>query len=150
MTNAHEAKVTARSMPVSTKHVIEISNYIRGKNVQKSKEFLENVLKMKSAVPMRRYRSAGHRKGKVGPGRYPQKATKEVLRLLKNLESNAQNKGLEVGALYIKTIIPNLGETIPRYGRNRGQAKRTHLEIVAEEAETKPKKEIKKKTEEKK
>jgi len=153
MTNAHEAKVYGRSLAVSTKHVIEISNYIRGRSVKQSKNFLEHVLKKKTAVPFNRYSSVSHKPG-IGPGRYPQNATKEVLRLLKNLEANAQNKGLDVGTLVIKTIVPNKGEHIPRYGRHRGSAKRTHLEIIAEEQEVKraPKKESKKeeeKTEEK-
>ena len=31
------AKVVGRSLPISTKQAIEISNYVRGKNLQKMK-----------------------------------------------------------------------------------------------------------------
>lgn len=134
MTNAHQASVYGKSLPVSTKHIIEISNFIRGRTVQQSKNLLERVLEKKTAVPYVRFGAAGHKPG-IGVGRYPQKATKEVLKMLKSLEANAQNKGLDVNKIYVKTIMPNRGETQPRYGRNRGTAKRTHLLIVAEEKE---------------
>jgi large subunit ribosomal protein L22 len=149
MTNEHEAKVVGRNMSISTKQTIEIVNFIRGRNLAKAKEILEKVMQKKIAVPYKRFNmDTGHRKGKIGPGRYPIKASKEILMLLNSLEANAQNKGLDVDALYLKTIIPNQGGTSWHYGRHRRrQAKRTHLEIVAEEKEEAKK--ARKKTEKK-
>ncbi len=149
MTNEHEAKVVGRNLQVSTKQVIEIANYIRGRNLVKTKELLEKVTKKQMAIPYRRFNmDTGHRKGGIGPGRYPVKASKEILMLLNSLEANAQNKGLDVDALYIKTIIPNKGNTIWHYGRHRRrQAKTTHIEIIAEEKEEEKK--ARKKTEKK-
>lgn len=137
MTNEHEAKVIGRNLSISTKQTIEIANLIRGKNLVKTKELLERVIKKEKAVPYRRFNmDTGHRKGNVGPGRYPVKASKEMLMLLNSLEANAQNKGLDVDALYIKTIMPNKGSTVWHYGRHRRrQAKTTNIEIVAEEKE---------------
>ena len=139
MIDAHEAQVNGKSLPVSSKHVIEISNFIRGRLVAQSQMLLGKVLEKKVVVPYKKFGSAGHKPG-VGIGRYPQKATKEVIRLLNALVANAQNKGLDVEKLYIKTIIPNRGETQPRYGRNRGTAKRTHLFIIAAEKQAEQKK----------
>ncbi len=138
----HEAKTVGRNLAISTKQAIEIANHIRGKNLLKVKEILTRVIAKKQAVPYRRFNmDTGHRKGKVGPGRYPIKASKEILMLLESLEANAQNKGLDVEAMYIKTIIPNKGPTSWHYGRHRRrQAKRTHLEIIAEEKEEEKKK----------
>ncbi|MFH1210914.1 MAG: 50S ribosomal protein L22 [archaeon] len=149
MTNEHEAKVVGRNMSISTKQTIEIVNFIRGRNLAKAKEILEKVMQKKIAVPYKRFNmDTGHRKGKIGPGRYPIKASKEILMLLNSLEANAQNKGLDVDALYLKTIIPNQGSTSWHYGRHRRrQAKRTHLEIIAEEKEEAKK--ARKKTEKK-
>lgn len=141
MNNAHEARVIGRSLPVSTKHVIEISKFIRGRTVEQSKALLQRVLEFKTAIPYKKFGAAGHKPG-IGSGRYPQKATKEVLKLLNSLEANAQNKGLDTKTIYIKTIMPNRGETQPRYGRNRGTAKRTHLTIIAEEKQI-PQKKVK-------
>lgn len=136
------ARVIGRNLAISTKQTIEIANHIRGKNLQKTKEELKKVMEKKKAVPYRRFNmDTGHRKGKVGPGRYPGKASKVILELLESLESNAQYKGLEINALYIKEIIPNKGNTGWHYGRHRRrQTKRTHLEIVAEEREEEKKK----------
>jgi len=152
MTNEHEAKVAGRNMPISTKQTIEIANFIRGKNLMKSKEMLAKVITKEKAVPYGRFNmDTGHRKGNVGPGRYPVKASKEILNLLDSLEANAQNKGLDVDALYIKTIIPNQGATVWHYGRQRRrQAKRTNIEIIAEEKEEEKKKRKEKGKDEKK
>lgn len=142
------ATVNGKDLPVSTKHVIEICNYIRGRNLLKSKEFLEAVLAKKRAVPFRRYtKDMGHKPGSTGPGRYPQKASEIVLKLLESLEVNAQNKGLDTASLYIKEAIPNKGSNVWHYGRQRRRRmKLTHLFMLAEEAVEKKteKKEVKK------
>lgn len=141
-------------MPISTKHAIEICNFIRGKNLLQSKGFLEKVLQKKKAVPFRRFnRDMGHRPGSVGPGRYPQKASSIILKLLESLEVNAQNKGLDTATLYLKTVVPNKGSNVWHYGRQkRRRMKLTHIFMLAEEkAEKKEeKKEEKKKPEAKK
>jgi large subunit ribosomal protein L22 len=138
MTNAHEAKVFGRNMPVSTKHTIEICNFIRGKNLDKARDMLKKVAEKKVAVPFKRFNdNVGHRKGKVGPGRYPVKATTHVIKLLDSLESNAQNKGLDIGSLFLKTVIPNRANAGMKYGRRRRSGKSTNLEIIAEEKEIK-------------
>jgi large subunit ribosomal protein L22 len=149
MTEEHTAKVIGRNLSISTKQTIEIANHIRGRNLLQAKEILSKVMTKKHAVPYRRFNmDTGHRKGKVGPGRYPIKASKEIIMLLESLEANAQNKGLDIDALYIKTIIPNQGVTSWRYGRHRRrQTRRTNLEIIAEEKEEEKK--TKRKTEKK-
>jgi len=138
------ATVNGKDLSISTKHSIEICNYIRGRNLLKSKAFLEDVLAMKKAVPFTRFNhDVGHKPGKMGPGRYPQKASKIILGLLESLEVNAQNKGLDTAALYIKEAVPNKGANVMRYGRQRRrEMKLTHIYLLAEEA-------VKKKTEKK-
>ncbi len=147
----NSATVNGKDMPISTKHSIEICNFIRGKNLLKSKEFLSKVLEKKKAVPFKRFnRDMGHRPGSVGPGRYPQKATSIILKLLESLEVNAQNKGLDTASLYLKTVIPNKGSNVWHYGRQRRRRmKLTHIFMQAEEKVEK-KEETKKKTEVKK
>ncbi|MDP2906521.1 MAG: 50S ribosomal protein L22 [Nanoarchaeota archaeon] len=150
----NSAMVNGKDMPISTKQSIEICNFIRGKNLLLSKAFLEKVLQKKKAVPFRRFnRDMGHKPGSIGPGRYPQKASKLILQLLESLEVNAQNKGLDTATLYLKTVVPNKGANVWHYGRQRRRRmKLTHIFMLAEEKAGKKeeKKESKKKPEAKK
>lgn len=144
-TDMHSASVIGKDLSISTKHAIVISKYIRGKKLSWAKERLNEVMKFKTAVPFTvRRKDIGHRKGHMGPGRYPQKASKEVLKLLDSVEANAQNKGLDTNELYINAIIPNMASRPMHPGRQmRTRMKRTHIEIVVEER-IKEKKENKK------
>ncbi|HLD15656.1 MAG TPA: 50S ribosomal protein L22 [Candidatus Nanoarchaeia archaeon] len=146
METEHQARVIGRDLPISTKHAIEICKFIRGKNLHKSVEYLQKVSELKVAIPYTRMnRGVGHRPGNMGPGRYPEKAARHIIQLLNSLEANAQNKGLDVNALVIKQIIPNKAAEPWHPGRHRRiKMKRTHIEIVAEEAEKKEKKAEKK------
>ena len=146
MTNEHQAKVVGKDLPISVKHSIEICNFIRGKNLHNAVEYLKKVVELKAAIPYTRMnRGVGHRPGNMGPGRYPEKASRHIIQLLNSLEANAQNKGLDVNNLIIKEIIPNKAAEPWHPGRHRRiKMKRTHIEIIAEEAEKKTKKEEKK------
>lgn len=150
MKNAHTATAKGFNLPISRKHSIEIANFIRGKDVSKVKKLLGEVLKKKTAVPYRiSLFDRGHKRG-IGPGRYPQKATKDILKLIESAEANAQNKGLNPDSLVLSSIVVNKGSTQWRYGRqSRRQAKRAHVEVTVEEKEEKkkPKKEEVKKEE---
>ena len=128
------ATVNGKDLPISTKYTIEISNFIRGKNLLKSKAFLNDVILKKKAVPLRRYQGdVGHKRG-IGSGRYPVNSAKIILKLLESLEVNAQNKGLDTASLFIKEIIPNKASNVWRYGRQRRRRRKlTHLFILTEE-----------------
>jgi len=147
MVDEHSAVARARNMPISTKQVIEISNFIRGKTVKRSKVLLQGVVDKKVAVPFKRFNmDTGHRRGRIAAGRFPQKSAKHVLQLLNTLEANASNKGLDGDALYIKAIIPNRASRPQHFGRFlRRRMKRTHLEIIGEELVEKEAKETQKK-----
>ncbi len=140
MTNENTAKAYGRALPISTKQSVEICNLIRGKTTEESKELLQNSIDKKKAIPFRRYnRNVGHRKGKMGSGRFPKKASLHILDLIKSVEANAKNIGLTI-PLIIEKIIANKGARNWHYGRiRRIKTKRTHVEIVVKE-----KKEVKK------
>lgn len=135
MITEHQAIVNGRDLPVSTKHVVEIAKFIKGKSMEKSKMLLQRVIDKKQPVPFTRFkRNVGHKPGRIAAGRYPEKASREVLLLLNSLEANASNKGLETKALYLTTIIPNRASEPWHPGRQgRRKMKRTHLTIIAEE-----------------
>jgi large subunit ribosomal protein L22 len=151
----NNAKASGISLPISTKHSIEICSFIRGKTVERAKTILEGVIKKKEAVPFRRFtESVGHRRGGMSSGRYPVKASAEILKVVKSAESNAQFRGLSAGDLIVRHISAQRAAGSLHYGRQRGrQQKRTTIEVVVEEkrmkeekgkAEEKPKQEAKK------
>lgn len=143
--------IFGRDLPISTKHAVEISNFIRGKDIKLIKTQLNLVLGKKLAIPLRRFnKDRGHRRGRIAAGFYPQKATKEILKLLTSLEGYAQHEGFDKNSLYIKEIISNRAPTSYHAGRIRGiHNKATHIKIVAAERRVE-KKESKKKLKEKK
>lgn len=132
----HMAKVVGVSLPISTKFSVEICRLLRNKNLQKAKTMLEDVIEMKKAVPIKRFTGdVGHKSSVNGPGRYPLKAAKHILSLLKSVESNAQFKGLNTQSLVISHICAHKAASQMRYGRQRGrETKATHVEIMVKEA----------------
>ena len=120
-----EAVVNGKSLFISTKHAVAICNLIRGKNIDKTISILENVEKMKLAVPMRG--EIPHRKGKIMSGRYPVKAAKEFIKLLKSLKANALMNELELEKYKIFCKANIASRPYRRFGK--GRFKRTHVEI---------------------
>jgi len=135
----HIASARGSNLGLSTKFAVEVASFIRGKNLVTAKKLIQGVIDAKVAVPFKRYHmDLGHKRGSVGPGRYPMKVAVEVLRLLNSAEMNATNKGLDVDALFVSKVIANKGNTQMRPGRHRGRhAKRTHIEIFLTEREKK-------------
>jgi len=131
----HSAKAKVNAVSISTKHCIEICNYLRKKKLQKAKELLQLAIEKKKPIPFKRFTGdVGHRKGDLTSGRYIVKACNEVLKMLNTVEANAQFKGLNTSSLVISHLCANKASTPWRYGRQtRRKGKRTHLEVVVEE-----------------
>jgi large subunit ribosomal protein L22 len=112
------AKAMGYEMPISFKHAVEICAAIRGKKVEDAIKYLEDVVAMKRAVPFKKYKKkVAHKRGleKWYAGRYPQKAAKYILKVLKNLEANAEYKGLEKDRLIIVHAQAKKGRVLRRY-----------------------------------
>lgn len=121
----NEAVVNGKDLPISKKHAIAICNYIKGKEVDKAIEELNDVKNFKKAISMKG--EIPHRKGNMMSGRYPVTAVKEFIRLLKSLRANAVINGLELE----KNIIFCKADTAPRPYRRFGQTKfkRAHVTL---------------------
>jgi large subunit ribosomal protein L22 len=130
---AHTASAKALNLAISTKHCIEISRALRYKNTSYAKRFLEDVVTISSPVPFKKFRNdIGHKAG-MASGRFPQKAAKEFLRLVKSVEGNAQEKGLDTSNLKIIKILANKASIPQTGGRQRHGTKRSHIEIAVKE-----------------
>lgn len=142
MVEEYSAIVRGRNLSISFKDSIEISDFIRGKNLEKAKRLLQEVLEKKRAVPLKKFNmNRGHKRGRIAAGRYPINASISFLKLLNSVESNAQDKGLDVSSLYIKEIKTNKAARPWHYGRRRGiKMKRTHVDIKMEERKKEAKK----------
>jgi large subunit ribosomal protein L22 len=135
------AKVFGKNLRISQKHAREISTQLKGKRLNRAKEYLMEVIEMERAVPFKRYKKKmGHKKlHKWDTGRYPVKASKKILKLLEEVESNAEYKGLDVDKLRIIHISAYKGLVIPgwmprAYGRATPSNERTtNIEVVVEE-----------------
>jgi large subunit ribosomal protein L22 len=122
------------ALPISFKQSVEICSHIRGRKVVYAKKILNNVIEHKSAIPFKRFNFDLSHKKKTGPARYPENASREFIRLIDAVESNAQFKGLNTSKLIISHISTNKASKTWHYGRKtRRKMKRTNVEIVVEE-----------------
>ena len=137
------ARALGMGLSISTKKSIETCTFIRGKKVEAAKKMLQEVIDMKRAVPLKRFRwGAGHKTG-IGPGKYPINVCTGILSILNSAQNNAQTKGLDANSLSIIHISAQRGPHDFHHGRQSRRAfKRTHIEIVLG---TKEEKEDKKK-----
>jgi large subunit ribosomal protein L22 len=135
-------RAAVRERGISPKHAREIAVMIKGLRIEKARDYLQDVVALRRAVPFRRYKNeVGHRSDTgVMSGRYPQKAAKEFIRLLDNLEANAEYKGMDLDRLKIISANTHRGVLIKRFTpRAMGRATPknntlTHIELVAQEA----------------
>jgi large subunit ribosomal protein L22 len=130
----HMARCVGINLPISRKISIEICNFLKGKKISLAKEDLGQVIRKKKAVPITRFnKGTGHKK-KIGPGKYPINASREILGLIESVEANAQFKGLNTSDLIIYHISASKGATQWHYGRQRRrQMKRTNVVVVVKE-----------------
>uniref|UniRef100_A0A7C4W3S3 Large ribosomal subunit protein uL22 n=1 Tax=Geoglobus ahangari TaxID=113653 RepID=A0A7C4W3S3_9EURY len=137
----NSAKAMGYEMEISFKHAVEICRAIKGMKIDEAIKYLEEVVEMKRAIPFRKHKKkVPHRRGleKWYAGRYPTKATKHIIKVLKNLKANAEYKGLEVEKLVITHAQAKKGRVLKRFiprafGRATPRNKvLTTVEFVAE------------------
>ncbi len=138
------AKASARDIDVSKKAAKEICHAIKGMTIHKTIDYLEAVMEKKSSVPYRKHkRNVGHKSDLVGwaAGRYPVKAAKEILKVVKNLENNAENNQLQLDRCVIVHAVSLQGSRqraifYRAHGRSSPKTRQNmHIELVAEVAE---------------
>ncbi len=109
------AKAMVHEAHISPKHALEVCRAIKGKKVEDAEAYLEAVLEKRVAIPFKRHKKkVAHRKGLKNwyAGRYPVKASEEILKLIRNAKANAEYKGLESEAMKIWHVSTKKGRTI--------------------------------------
>ncbi len=130
-----------REKDISHKHSREVAVAIKGLSIEKTRDFLQAVIRKDRAVAFRRFKNqVGHRSDPgMMSGRYPQKTAKEFIKVLDNLESNAEYKGMDLDRLKIINATVHKGRIVKRIiprAMGRATAKNdvlTHIELVAKE-----------------
>jgi ribosomal protein L22 len=117
--------VNAKNLPISPKVASAICKFIKKKPIEKAIKDLEDVSKLKKAIPMKG--EIPHRKGRIMSGRFPVKAVKEFIILLKSLKGNALQH--EVEDPIVSEAISNKGAAV--YGRMGRKKKRANVKIVS-------------------
>ncbi len=135
------AKAYGYELHCSPKDSMNLAYTLKGMKAEKAKKFLEEIIEMKRPLPtVFHKRKRSHQKS-IGPGSYPQKAARYMLKIIENAENNAEYKGFDVENMKISHISAYRGRvmrgTMPRaHGRatNKNEIT-TNIEIILEEAE---------------
>ncbi|XP_051052019.1 60S ribosomal protein L17-like [Phodopus roborovskii] len=115
-------------------------------HIRKATKYLKDVTLKKQCVPFRQYnggvgRCAQAKQWGWTQGRWPKKSAEFLLHMLKNAESNAELKGLEVDPLVIEHIQVNKAPKIRRrthraHGQiNTYMSSSCHIEMILTEKE---------------
>ena len=139
---AVHVRASGREVNVSPKAAREISLTIRGMSLPKAIDLLESVEKMKMPIAFRRHKlKVGHRSELVGfpTGSYPVKTARAFVNVLKNLQGNAEFRGLDPDRLKIIHAAALAGRVVKDYvpramGRSSPNFHVTvHIELVGRE-----------------
>ncbi|GLJ26510.1 hypothetical protein SUGI_0512660 [Cryptomeria japonica] len=146
-------KARGSDLRVHFKNTRETAQAIKKLPLGKAKRYLEDVLAHKQAIPFRRFCGGVGRTAQAksrnsnGQGRWPVKSAEFLLGLLKNAESNAEVKGLDVDTLYVTHIQVNQApkqrrRTYRAHGRiNPYMSSPCHIELILSEKEAPVRKE---------
>lgn len=143
---AKSASARGAYLRVSFKNTRETAQAINGWNLEKAQKYLDDVLDHKRAIPFRRFnhsigRTSQANEWGVQKARWPVKSVNYVKDLLKNAQSNAEAKGLDVSQLKITHIQVNQApkqrrRTYRAHGRvNAYQSSPSHIELTVTEEE---------------
>merc|ERR1712029_308003 len=155
---AKSCKTRGKYIRVHFKNTHETAKMIKGMNLRKAQRYLKDAVEHKRCVPFLRYNrgvgrcaqakqfaaAPGH---KATQGRWPEKSCKFLLELLRNAESNAELKSLDVDSLYVEHVSVNEAPKNRRrmyraHGRiNPFMSHPCHIEMTLTEGEERVQKE---------
>lgn len=113
------AKAYGRALRISTKDSAILCNAVSGKQLDRGKKILEDLISEKRDLA----------------GKYYTNVSGELLNIIKSAESNAENKGLDTDRLFIHASAhKGFSFWRPRAFKMRGQHRKvTNLQVVLEQ-----------------
>ena len=142
--NTKSCKARGDDLRVHYKNTYETGRAIKHMPLKRAIRFLQNVQEKKEIVPYRRYVHCVGRKAQAKAwgttqGRWPTKSAEFLLHLLRNAESNAELKSLDVDHLVVDHVVVQRAAKIRRrtyraHGRiNPFMSSPCHVEIILTE-----------------
>ena len=155
---AKSCKSRSKYVRVHFKNTRETAKMIKGMNLRKAQKYLKDVVEHKRCVPFLRFRRGAGRCAQAkqfssapgfsaSQGRWPEKSCKYLLELLRNAESNAELKSLDVDSLFVEHVSVNEAPKNRRrmyraHGRiNPFMSHPCHIEMILTEGEERVQKE---------
>jgi len=135
------AKAYGYELHCSRKDAQNLAYAISGMKTENAKKYLQDIIDMKQALPAVFHNGKRAHQKATGPGSFPQKAARYMLKTLENAENNAEYKGFDVENMKIIHISTYGGRVIrgvmPRaHGRATDKnTLTTNIEIILEEVE---------------
>ncbi|MCD6421263.1 MAG: 50S ribosomal protein L22 [Thaumarchaeota archaeon] len=136
---ARTVKASLREVDVSPKWSREVCKAIVGLTIPEARRLMEDVIAMKRMIPYRRYKKKrAHHAQTKGPGGYPVKVARHMLKLLDSLEANAEFKGFDPDEVVIVHAAAHkarrLRKFMPKaFGRATPYDKQlVHIEVIGE------------------
>ena len=135
------ARAFGYELHCSQKDSMNLAHALRGMKIEEAKKYLEGIIALKRPLPAIYHKKKRlHQKG-IGPGSFPEKAARYILRVIENAENNAEYKGFDVENMKITHISAYQGRMVkgmmPRaHGRATDKNETTtDIEIILEEVE---------------
>jgi large subunit ribosomal protein L22 len=135
------ARAFGYELHCSQKDSMNLAHALRGMKIEAAKKYLEEIIALKRALPaIYHKKKREHQKG-IGPGSFPEKAARYMLKVIENAENNAEYKGFDVDNMKITHISAYQGRMVkgmmPRaHGRATDKNETTtDVEIILEEVE---------------
>merc|ERR1711988_147381 len=143
---AKSCKARGSELRVHFKNTHEVAAAIKNMTLKKAKKYLSDVIDHKQAIPFRHYcggvgRAAQAKMTGSTQCRWPKKSCEFMIDLLRNAESNAEVKGLDVDSLEITHVQVNKAQkqrrrTYRAHGRiNPYMSSPCHVELILSEIE---------------
>jgi large subunit ribosomal protein L22 len=135
------AKAYGYELHCSRKDALNLAYAIRGMKTEDAKNFLQEIIDMKRPLPTVFHNRKRAHQTSIGPGSFPQKAARYMLKTVENAENNAEYKGFDVENMKISHASAYGGRVVkgimPRaHGRATDKnTKTTNIEIIIEEVE---------------
>ncbi|MCS7129511.1 MAG: 50S ribosomal protein L22 [Candidatus Caldarchaeum sp.] len=109
----NEVRASLREVDISPKWAREVCEAVKGLSIPEAKNLLSDVLERRRMIRYGRYsKKRAHHAQTKGPGGYPVKASRFMLKLLNSLEANAEFKGLDPEKTVIVHAVSHKGRVV--------------------------------------